>query len=190
MDGNISFAPQPALPPALGPAALFGSLLLAGLFGGELARRLKLPRLLGWLLAGLLLGHFRRVGPWTFGVPYAASVSMRQLGLIVFFAGAGTVAGAALPGLRAGTVLAFLGLGTAVALLVSAVVLLWGHRRMGLSLNELGGVLAATQTQSSLLDFAQAQTRNDLPAQSYAVVYPLATVLKLVLAQLLLIRLV
>lgn len=61
MDGNISFAFLPALPPALGPAALFGSLLLAGLFGGELARRLKLPRLLGWLLAGLLLGQ---AGPW------------------------------------------------------------------------------------------------------------------------------
>lgn len=170
--------------------------LAAGLALGQLP--IPLPGGMGFrlgisggpLMAGLLLGHFRRVGPWTFGVPYAASVSMRQLGLIVFFAGAGTVAGAALPGLRAGTVLAFLGLGTAVALLVSAVVLLWGHRRMGLSLNELGGVLAATQTQSSLLDFAEAQTRNDLPAQSYAVVYPLATVLKLVLAQLLLIRLV
>jgi len=60
MDGKAFLSFLPALPPALGPAALFGCLLLAGLFGGELARRLKLPRLLGWLLAGLLLGQAGR----------------------------------------------------------------------------------------------------------------------------------
>ncbi|GBG01665.1 hypothetical protein AZSI13_09920 [Azospira sp. I13] len=57
MDGNAFPSFLPALPLALGPAALFGSLLLAGLLGGEIAQRLKLPRLLGWLLAGLLLGQ-------------------------------------------------------------------------------------------------------------------------------------
>ncbi len=140
----------------------------------------------GPLLVGLVLGRFTRLGRWTFTVPYATSLALRQLGLVVFLAGAGTVAGASLPRIAGPTLLVFLGLGIVVAGVVSLVVLWWGHRHMGLSLNELGGVLAGAQTQSALLDFASAQTRNELPAQSYAVVYPLATVLKVVLAQLLL----
>lgn len=143
----------------------------------------------GPLVAGLVLGRFTRIGAWTFSVPYATSIALRQLGLVVFFAGAGTVAGASLPHLSWRILATFLGLGTVLAGLVSGVVLLWGHLRMRMSLNELSGVLAATQTQSSLLDFATAQTRNELPAQSYAVVYPLASILKIILAQLLLLRL-
>lgn len=50
----------PPLPPAIEPTTLFAGLLLAGLLGGELAHKLKLPRLLGWILTGLLLGQ---VGP-------------------------------------------------------------------------------------------------------------------------------
>lgn len=59
MDGNFNFLPLAPL--SLGSAALFGGLLLLGLLGGELAQRLKLPRLLGWIIAGLLLGQ---AGNW------------------------------------------------------------------------------------------------------------------------------
>jgi putative transport protein len=41
-------------------------------------------------------------------------------------------------------------------------------------------------TQPVVLGFASEQTRDDLPGVGYATVYPLATVLKIVLAQLLL----
>ncbi|MEX2240349.1 MAG: cation:proton antiporter [Burkholderiales bacterium] len=52
---SLGFLPQ--LPPAFGQPALFGALLLAGLLGGELVRRLLgLPRITGYVLAGVLLG--------------------------------------------------------------------------------------------------------------------------------------
>jgi len=52
---NLGFLPE--LPPAFGQPALFGALLLAGLLGGELTRRfLGLPRITGYVLAGVLLG--------------------------------------------------------------------------------------------------------------------------------------
>ena len=52
---GLGFLPQ--LPPAFGQPALFGALLLAGLLGGELVRRLLgLPRITGYVLAGVLLG--------------------------------------------------------------------------------------------------------------------------------------
>jgi Kef-type K+ transport system membrane component KefB len=52
---ELSFLPR--LPPAFGQPALFGALLLAGLLGGEVVRRtLGLPRITGYVLAGVLLG--------------------------------------------------------------------------------------------------------------------------------------
>jgi hypothetical protein len=47
----------PALPLSHGPLMLFGLILLAGLLGGEFARRaLALPKITGFVLIGLLLG--------------------------------------------------------------------------------------------------------------------------------------
>ncbi|MET0217094.1 MAG: cation:proton antiporter [Burkholderiales bacterium] len=47
----------PALPPSAGPLVLFGLILLAGLIGGEVARRaLALPKITGYVLIGLVLG--------------------------------------------------------------------------------------------------------------------------------------
>ena len=55
MPMSLGFLPQ--LPPAFGQPALVGTLLLAGLLGGEVARRmLGLPRITGYVLAGVLLG--------------------------------------------------------------------------------------------------------------------------------------
>jgi Kef-type K+ transport system membrane component KefB len=52
---DLAFLPQ--LPPAFGQPALVGVLLLAGLLGGELVRRLLgLPRITGYVLGGVLLG--------------------------------------------------------------------------------------------------------------------------------------
>jgi Kef-type K+ transport system membrane component KefB len=47
----------PTLPPALTPPILFGLLLLVGLLGGEVARRIFfLPRIVGYVLIGMLFG--------------------------------------------------------------------------------------------------------------------------------------
>ncbi len=47
----------PTLPPALTPPILFGLLLLVGLLGGEVARRIfSLPRIVGYVLVGMLFG--------------------------------------------------------------------------------------------------------------------------------------
>jgi putative transport protein len=47
-------------------------------------------------------------------------------------------------------------------------------------------MLAGFQTQPAVLGFASEQARNDLPNLGYATVYPLATIAKIILAQLLL----
>ena len=52
---DLEFLPQ--FPLAANPLALFGVLLLAGVLGGELTRRvLNVPRITGYVLIGLTLG--------------------------------------------------------------------------------------------------------------------------------------
>jgi putative transport protein len=48
------------------------------------------------------------------------------------------------------------------------------------------GMLAGMQTQPAVLGYALEQTGNDLPNIGYATIYPLATISKILLAQLLL----
>jgi Kef-type K+ transport system membrane component KefB len=80
---DLSFLP--ALPPVFGQTFLVGALLLAGLLGGELARRaLGLPRIVGYALAGVLLGPQVSgvLGPGALG--NARVLIDLSLGLIVF----------------------------------------------------------------------------------------------------------
>jgi putative transport protein len=53
----------------------------------------------------------------------------------------------------------------------------------------LVGMLAGLQTQPAVLGFALERTRNELPNVGYARVYPIATIAKIILAQLLLVYL-
>jgi putative transport protein len=50
----------------------------------------------------------------------------------------------------------------------------------------LTGMLAGLQTQPAVLGFALEQTHNDLPNIGYATVYPVATISKIIFAQVLL----
>ena len=82
---DLGFLPQ--LPPSPNPLALFGLLLLAGLLGGELVKRvLHLPRITGYVLTGMLLGGLRLLDgklmaeAWIF-VDIALGLILFELGL-------------------------------------------------------------------------------------------------------------
>jgi putative transport protein len=69
----------------------------------------------------------------------------------------------------------------------AALLMLWiGHRLLKIPMSLLTGMLAGLQTQPAVLGFALEQTRNDLPNIGYATVYPVATIGKIIFAQMLL----
>ena len=77
-------------------------------------------------------------------------------------------------------------LGTLVTVTVALVVLLIAHKLLRIPAALVVGMLAGIQTQPAALAFAIERTRNEVPSAGYAAVYPVATVVKIVLAQLLL----
>ncbi len=141
----------------------------------------------GPLLVGLVLGARGFTGPFVWTVPYSANLTLRQIGLVLFLAGIGTRAGYSFyntvsnaGGLR--LLLAGAAITTAAVLLV-----LWvGHRLMKIPMSLLTGIVSGAQTQPAVLGFAVEQAGNDLPHVGYATVYPLATIGKILVVQLLL----
>ena len=152
--------------------------------GGDTVFRLGFAG--GPLVAGLALGATGRTGPLLWQIPYGANLTLRQLGVLLFLAGVGTRSGqafAAEVGDPRSLVLLLVGALTTFG--VASTTLWVGHRRLGIPMPELVGMLAGIQTQPAVLAFASEQTGDDRPATGYASTFPVAMVAKIVLAQLL-----
>jgi putative transport protein len=151
--------------------------------GGDL----KLGLAGGPLVVALVLGALDRTGPLVWSLPYSANLTLRQLGLIVFLAGIGTRAGYAFVSTvqsRDGVLL--LGAGAVITFTVALATLWVGYRLLNVPMGLLSGMLAGLQTQPAVLGFALEQTGDDLPNVGYAALFPLATIAKILAAQLLL----
>jgi putative transport protein len=140
----------------------------------------------GPLIVAMVLGTLGRSGPLVWSLPYSANLTLRQVGLILFLAGVGTRAGYSfVTTLTQGGGL-FIFLAGACITLVAAFTSLWvGYRLLKIPMSLLIGMLAGLQTQPAVLGFALEQTHNDLPNVGYATVYPVATITKILMAQLL-----
>ncbi len=107
----------------------------------------------------------------------------------ILFAGIGLISG---EGFRAivsdhpGVVPLFLAASFAVCLVADALALYVGYRLLRVPMNVMFGILAGAHTQPVILGYASQQTGNELPNVGFATVYPLATILKIILAQALL----
>jgi putative transport protein len=75
--------------------------------------------------------------------------------------------------------------GLVVTVAISASALYVGRRWMRIPMGVLVGMIAGIQTQPAVLAFGVEQTKDDLPNTGYAAVFPVATIAKIVLAQVL-----
>lgn len=142
----------------------------------------------GPLVVALILGTLERTGPIVWTLPYNANLTLRQFGLILFLAGVGTRAGYAfVTTLLQGGGLVLLGAGALITIGIAALTIVIGYRLLNIPMNLLLGMIAGMQTNPAVLGFANQETENDLPNLGYATVYPVATILKIILAQVLLV---
>ena len=139
----------------------------------------------GAFMVSLIVGHFGGLGPLRLYVPAAAKNLSRELGLMLFLAGAGVKAGAHFIEILSQQGPALLIGGALVTLVSAAAGLVLMHFFYRMNLLATMGALTACMTNPPGLDAANAQTESDLPALSYASVYPVALIFKILLAQLL-----
>lgn len=137
----------------------------------------------GPLVVGLVLGTLRRTGPFQWQPSYTAGMTLRQFGLVLFLAGIGTRAGqqfaetvASAEGVRIVLVGFVLSMLLATAAMLAAV-------RVDLSFWAATGYLGGIFTQPATLAFATGQARTEEPEEAYAQASPFAILLKILLAQ-------
>lgn len=135
----------------------------------------------GCLIVALMLGALGRTGPLTWYLPYGASMSLRQLGLVVFLACAGIKAGGLLH--TAPLNISALVLGACITTVTCLVTIAMARIIAGKSWPFIGGILAGVQTQPAVLGFAVGRCGNERVEAGYAAAYPLSMLLKIVFVQ-------
>ncbi len=137
----------------------------------------------GPLVVGLLLGRMERTGPIIWGMPFAANLALRQIGLVFFLAAIGTRAGVSFGVTfhQGGWIM--IAAGALITTLVSVFAIIIGYRFFKLPMGGVMGMLSGMQTQPACLAFANQQTQNELPNVWYATVYPASMIAKIMLAQ-------
>lgn len=152
---------------------------------GGLTLRLGLAG--GPLVVAMALGAAGRTGPLVWGIPYGVNQTLRQIGLLLFFAGIGTRSGyATARALGDPETLAAFAAGAAATVACAAAVLLAGRYLFRVPAGLLAGMVAGVHTQPGALTVALDQQGDDTPNVGYAAAFPFATIFKIIGAQLLL----
>ncbi len=149
---------------------------------------IKLGAAGGPLLVAMVLGTLGRTGPLVWNLPYSANLTLRQVGFILFLAGIGTRSGYAfLTTFTQGNGLSIFLVGALITFTVSVGMLWIGHKLLKIPMGMAIGMLGGLQTQPAVLGFTLEQADNELPNIGYAAVYPMAIIVKIILAQVLVI---
>jgi putative transport protein len=140
----------------------------------------------GPLIVALVLGRIGHFGRLVWHMPHSANHAFREFGIALFFAALGLAAGdqfvAAVLSPQ-GAVWLCTGLViTTVPLLAVGV---WSRAIYRMNFVTLGGLLAGGTTNPPALTFVNNLCNSESPALSYATVYPVTTVLRILVAQVL-----
>jgi putative transport protein len=139
----------------------------------------------GPLVVGLLLGRMERTGPVTWIIPLSANLTLRQIGLVLFQAGVGTRAGYGLVETAGHGGLRLIAAGAVITACVAWASLLMGCYVLKRPFEAVIGLTCAIHTEPASLSYATLISDSDAPQAAYAQVFPVCTLAKIVLAQVL-----
>jgi putative transport protein len=138
----------------------------------------------GPLIVAIILSRLGRVGPLVWYMPISANFMMREIGIVLFLACVGLRAGGQFVNtLVQGDGFRWMLLGACITLIPLLVVALIARIFMKLNYASLCGVLAGSMTDPPALAFAGQVTGSEAPYVSYATVYPLTMLLRVIGAQ-------
>lgn len=140
----------------------------------------------GPIIAGLILGSLGHTGKIQWQMPFHANRVLSGLGLALFLAGVGTVAG---PGFRSAisdpASLKYIGFGFMITVLSAVACGALGLLVLRLKWDEAMGMAAGVSTNPAVLSYLEEQSHTDLANRGYTTVYPLTMVGKIILCQVL-----
>lgn len=139
----------------------------------------------GPLIIAILLSKF---GPKYKLVTYttmSANLMLREIGIAIFLACVGLGAGGNFVETVVNGGYMWIGYGVLITVIPLLIIGIIGRKACKLNYFTLMGLIAGSMTDPPALSYANATAGNDIPAVSYATVYPLTMFLRVITAQLL-----
>lgn len=136
----------------------------------------------GPLIVSLLLGALRRTGPVVWTLPYSATVTLQQMGLMLLLAVIGVKSGTSFINSFNMEGLMMIAASAIISLTTAFTILGVGYKLVKIPFSILTGMVS---NQPAILDFALSKTSNRLPLIGYTMMFPIALIGKIVIAQLL-----
>jgi putative transport protein len=138
----------------------------------------------GPLIVALIVGRLRRTGPISWVMPLPANIALRNFGLTLFLATVGINSGHAFLTAIVAEGWVMLLIGAVVVLVTVTVVLLGGFFLLGIPFDDLLGVASGATGNPAILVYAARMAPTDRPDINYAMIFPSATILKVIAVQL------
>ena len=140
----------------------------------------------GPLIVALLLSRFGGVVYLNTYATTSANLMVREMGIALFLASVGLSSGANLSqAFSSGQGWLWLAMGAVITLVPLLVVGWVAHKFFRKTYFEICGLLAGSSTDPPALAFAIKMAGNDVPSATYATVYPLVMILRILAAELL-----
>jgi putative transport protein len=145
---------------------------------------LKLGLAGGPLVVAIVLSRLGNVGPLVWYMPLSANFMLRELGIVLFLSCVGLRSGDQLIAtLSCAQGWYWIGCGAILTFVPLMLVGLIARGFYKLNYLTLCGMLAGSMTDPPALSFASSVTGSDAPSISYATVYPLVMLLRVIAAQ-------
>jgi putative transport protein len=137
----------------------------------------------GPLIVALIVGRLRRTGPITWVMPLPANIVLRNFGLTLFLATVGINSGQAFVTTVAASGSLLLLIGAVVILTTVLIVLLVGLYLMKIPYDDLLGIASGATGNPAILVYASRMAPTDRTDIAYAMIFPSATIVKVVSVQ-------
>lgn len=139
----------------------------------------------GPLVVAIVLSRIGHIGPLLWYMPVNVNVLLREFGIVLFLACVGLRSGEQFVAtLLQGQGFLWMAVGVVITLLPLLLVALVARRLLRLNYLNVCGLLAGSMTDPPALAFANTVTGSDAPNIAYATVYPLAMLMRIAVAQL------
>lgn len=137
----------------------------------------------GGLLAGLIFGHYGRIGNFIGRFPRNATDVLKELGLSLFFVQVGFDTGQSFVESLDISALYYALYALLFVLVPMTLSFLIGHYLMGISVSECFGVICGGMTFTPGLDIIREHDDSERPVVAYSSVYPVALIMIILLVQ-------
>lgn len=172
--------------------SLFGGLLIGVLVGSiplmipGLPVPLKLGFAAGPLIVALLISRYGGIRFIHSYFNNGAIYFMKDLGICLFFAAVGVHAGEGfVENFQQNNGWLWLLYGSAITFIPLIIMVIIAHVFMKINFLQLAGLMSGTYTDPAALAFSTSYLDSDVPVSSYAQIYPLVTIFRIFVAQML-----